>query len=260
MALGNVEGYFPPPPPPPAAALPPLFGLAEARGPLPSPPPRRAGYARSDTRAHRRPSIQPSIHPFSTLPPSPPCRRRRRRHEPRGEGGREGQGAEAPSRASDAVPSGRSTERYHPQSQRETPTRRRPLPPQPPTPEQRFPVKTDSSPTTPARWSGAGSHRQCIACRARTLRGGEEGGGGGEREREGGGGERRAISSPRRGNFFPILSVSLFIPFSLRRWRKKEGDEKKDSGFWILNLGERDIYIYIYSRRRGYCLVTAVRL
>lgn len=81
-----------------------------------------------------------------------------------------------------------------------------------------------------------------------------------EREREGGGGERRAISSPRRGNFFPILSVSLFIPFSLRRWRKKEGDEKKDSGFWILNLGERDIYIYIYSRRRGYCLVTAVRL
>lgn len=211
MALGNVEGYFPPPPPPPAAALPPLFGLAEARGPLPSPPPRRAGYARSDTRAHRRPSIQPSIHPFSTLPP--PLCRRRRRHEPRGEGGREGQGAEAPSRASDAVPSGRSTERYHPQSQRETPTRRRPLPPQPPTPEQRFPVKTDSSPTTPARWSGAGSHRQCIACRARTLRGGEEGGGGGEREREGGGGERRAISSPRRGNFFSPSSLchSLFL-------------------------------------------------
>lgn len=212
MALGNVEGYFPPPPPP-AAALPPLFGLAEARGPLPSPPPRRAGYARSDTRAHRRPSIQPSIHPFSTLPPSPPCRRRRRRHEPRGEGGREGQGAEAPSRASDAVPSGRSTERYHPQSQRETPTRRRPLPPQPPTPEQRFPVKTDSSPTTPARWSGAGSHRQCIACRARTLRGGEEGGGGGEREREreegaSGGQFLRRVEA----TFFPSsLCHSLFL-------------------------------------------------
>lgn len=153
------------------------------------------------------------------------------------------------------MPSGRSTERYHPQSQRETPTRRRPLPPQPPTPEQRFPVKTDSSPTTPARWSGAGSHRQCIACRARTLRGGEEGGGGGEREREEGasGGQflRRVEAT-----FFPILSVSLFIPFSLRRWRKKEGDEKKDSGFWIW---ERERYI-IYSRRRGYCLVTAVRL
>lgn len=80
-----------------------------------------------------------------------------------------------------------------------------------------------------------------------------------EREREEGasGGQflRRVEAT-----FFPILSVSLFIPFSLRRWRKKEGDEKKDSGFWILNLGERDIYIYIYSRRRGYCLVTAVRL
>lgn len=83
-----------------------------------------------------------------------------------------------------------------------------------------------------------------------------------ERERERGRRGRAAgnFFAASRQLFFPILSVSLFIPFSLRRWRKKEGDEKKDSGFWILNLGERDIYIYIYSRRRGYCLVTAVRL
>lgn len=68
MALGNVEGYFPPPPPPPAAALPPLFGLAEARGPLPSPPLPPAerdmrGQARARTADH------PSSHPSTLFPP-----------------------------------------------------------------------------------------------------------------------------------------------------------------------------------------------